>query len=52
MFAIQERWNIPVIWAENRQLAEEAVAHILTKFHALRWLEANNLPVHYVDGDI
>lgn len=52
LFAIEERWGIPVIWAGNRDLAEEAVAHILSKYHALRWLEENNLPVHYVDGDI
>jgi len=52
LFAIQERWDIPIIWAGNRELAEETVAHILSKFHALRWLEENNHPRHFIDGDI
>ena len=50
--AIEERWGIPFVWAGTRELAQEMVAHILTKYHVLRWLEENGLPRHFVDGDI
>jgi len=50
--AIQERWNIPVIFADSHELAEEWTAHVLTKYHLLRWLEDNGCGRWFVDGDI
>lgn len=52
LLAAQERWGIQVIWADSPPLAEEIVAHILSKYYVLRWLEKNKLPAHFVDGDV
>jgi len=50
--AIQERWEIPVIFADSPPVAEEWVAHVLTKYHLLRWLEDHGYGRRFVDGDI
>lgn len=50
--ALQERWNIPVIFGDSFELAEEWVAHVLTKYHTLRWLEENGHGAWFMDGDI
>jgi ERCC4-type nuclease len=50
--AIQERWGIPVYFIDNRELAEEFVAHVLTKYYVRRWLQDANLGDHFQDGDI
>lgn len=52
LLALQERWGIQVIWCDNAELAEETVAHILSKHYTLQWLEDNKLPRHFVDGDV
>ena len=52
LIALQERWGIQVIWCDSAELAEETVAHILSKQYTLQWLKDNKLPVHFVDGDI
>jgi ERCC4-type nuclease len=52
LIAIQERWDIQVIWCDTPELAEETVAHILSKHYTLQWLKDNRLPRHFVDGDI
>jgi hypothetical protein len=52
LIALQERWDIQVVWCDSADLAEEMVAHILSKHYTLQWLEDNNLPRHFVDGDI
>jgi ERCC4-type nuclease len=52
LMALQERWGIQVIWCDSPELAEETVAHILSKHYTLRWLEDNKLPRHFVDGDV
>lgn len=52
LFALQERWGIQVIWCDTVELAEETVAHILSKYYALHWLKENKLPRHFVDRDI
>ena len=50
--AIQERWGIPVHFVDEHALAEELVAHLLTKFYVRRWLQSAGLGDHYQDGDI
>ncbi len=50
--AIQERWGIPVHFVGDHALAEELVAHMLTKAYVLRWLRDAGLGDHYQDGDI
>jgi ERCC4-type nuclease len=50
--AIQERWGIPVHFIDEHELAEEFVAHLLTKFYVRRWLKQAGLGDHYQDGDI
>ena len=52
LIALQERWGIQVIWCDDGALAEEVVAHILSKHHTLHWLKENELPRHFVDYDI
>jgi len=52
LLALQERWGIQVIWCDNAELAEETVAHILSKHYTLQWLKDNRLPRHFVDGDV
>lgn len=52
LIALQERWNIQVVWCDNAELAEETTAHILSKYYTLQWLKDNKLPRHFVDGDI
>ena len=52
LIALQERWDIQVIWCDTAELAEETVAHILSKYYTLQWLKDNELPRHFVDGDI
>jgi hypothetical protein len=50
--AIQERWGIPVHFIDNQELAEEFVAHLLTKFYVRHWLQTAGLGGHFIDGDI
>jgi len=50
--AIQERWGIPVHFVDNPELAEEFVAHLLTKFYVRHWLQTAGLGDHFQDGDI
>lgn len=50
--AIQERWGIPVHFIDNPELAEEFVAHLLTKFYVRQWLTTAGLGDHFQDGDI
>lgn len=50
--AIRERWHIEILYCCNRDLAEERCASILSKYHALRWLEENGYARQYIDGDI
>jgi ERCC4-type nuclease len=50
--AIQERWGIPVHFVDGPVLAEELVAHLLTKFYVRRWLREAGLGDHFQDGDI
>ncbi len=52
LIALQERWEIQVIWCDSPELAEETVAHILSKYYTLQWLKDNKLPQHFVDGDV
>jgi hypothetical protein len=52
LIALQERWGIQVIWCDTAELAEETVAHVLSKFYTLQWLKDNKLPRHFVDGDV
>lgn len=52
LMALQERWDIQVIWCDSPELAEETVAHILSKYYTLQWLKDNKLPRHFVDGDV
>ena len=52
LFALQERWGIQVIWCDTPVLAEETVAHVLSKHYTLQWLKDNNLPQHFVDDDV
>ena len=52
LIALQERWDIQVLWCDTAELAEETVAHILSKYFTLQWLKDNELPRHFVDGDI
>ena len=52
LIALQERWGIQVIWCDTPELAEETVAHILSKHYTLQWLKDNKLPRHFVDGDV
>ena len=52
LMALGERWGIQVVWCDNAELAEETVAHILSKYHTLQWLKSNKLPQHFVDGDV
>jgi DNA excision repair protein ERCC-4 len=50
--AIQERWGIPVHFIDDPELAEEFVAHLLTKFYVRHWLQTAGLGDHFLDGDI
>ena len=50
--AIQERWGIPVHFIDGAELAEEFVAHLLTKFYVRHWLKAAGQGDHFQDGDI
>jgi DNA excision repair protein ERCC-4 len=50
--AIQERWGIPVFFIDRPELAEEYVAHLLTKFYVRRWLRKAGLGDRFQDGDI
>lgn len=50
--AIQERWGIPVHFIDHHELAEEFVAHLLTKFYVRQWLRSHDLGDHFQDGDI
>lgn len=50
--AIQERWGIPVHFIDNAILAEEFVAHLLTKYYVRNWLVRAGLGDYYQDGDI
>jgi ERCC4-type nuclease len=50
--AIQERWGIPVHFVDGPELAEEFVAHLLTKFYVRRWLKKAGLGDHFQDGDV
>jgi DNA excision repair protein ERCC-4 len=52
LMALQERWGIQILWCDNAELAEETVAHILSKSYTLQWLKAHRRPRHFVDGDI
>lgn len=50
--AIQERWGIPVHFIDGPELAEEFVAHLLTKFYVREWLTNAGMGDHFQDGDI
>ena len=50
--AVQERWDIPVYFLDTFLLAEEFVASMLSKYHALWWLEANGYERCIIEGDI
>jgi ERCC4-type nuclease len=50
--AIQERWGIPVYFVDEHPLAEEFVAHFLTKFYVRHWLIQAGLGDHFQDGDV
>jgi DNA excision repair protein ERCC-4 len=50
--AIQERWGIPIHFIDGAELAEEFVAHLLTKFYVSHWLKSAGLGNHFQDGDI
>jgi ERCC4-type nuclease len=50
--AIQERWGISVHFVDGFALAEEFVAHLLTKFYVRRWLMREGHGDRYQDGDI
>jgi DNA excision repair protein ERCC-4 len=50
--AIQERWGIPVHFIDGPELAEEFVAHLLTKFYVRHWLKKAGMGDHFQDGDI
>lgn len=50
--AIQERWGIPVHFIDCPELAEEFVAHLLTKFYVRYWLRKAGMGDHFQDGDI
>jgi hypothetical protein len=50
--AIQERWGMPVYFIDTPELAEECVAHMLTKFYVRHWLRKAGLGDHFQDGDI
>lgn len=50
--AIQERWGIHVCFADEHDLAEEYVAHFLTKFYVRHWLIEAGLGDHFQDGDV
>jgi hypothetical protein len=50
--AAQERWGIQILWCDNSELAEETVAHILSKYYTLHWLKKSRRRQCFVDGDI
>ena len=50
--AIQERWGIPVYFVDEHALAEEFVAHFLTKFYVRHWLIQARLGDYFQDGDV
>jgi ERCC4-type nuclease len=52
LLAAQERWDIPVYFLDEFQLAEEFVASMLSKYHAYRWLEKNGFERCLIEGDI
>ena len=49
---VQERWDIPVYFLDTFLLAEELGASMLSKYHALRWLETNGYERCIIEGDI
>jgi DNA excision repair protein ERCC-4 len=52
LLAAQERWGIQILWCDNCELAEETVAHILSKYYTLYWLKKNRRRQCFVYGDI
>jgi hypothetical protein len=41
----------PVLVIDDPELAEEFVAHLLTKFYVCRWLQTAGLGDHFQDSD-
>ena len=52
LIAAQEKWSIPFYFLDNFTLAEEFVASMLSKYHALCWLEKNGFKKCFIEGDI
>ena len=52
LLAIQERWHIPIIFADHFILAEEWTASALSKFYTFHWLQKNGYGRYLRDGDI
>ena len=52
LLALQSRFNVPIIFAGSRPLAEEWAAHFLTKSFVHLWLRENGHGDHFVDGDV
>jgi len=52
LIAAQEKWSIPFYLLDNFKLAEEFVASMLSKYHALCWLEKNGFKKYFIEGDI
>lgn len=52
LFAIIARWGIPIVFANNRRLGEEAAASLLSKFAALETVESLGYPRQFIEGDI
>lgn len=52
LIAAAARWHIPIYMLDNHSLAEEFLASMFSKYHALHWLEQNGYERCIVQGDI
>ncbi|MBW1794827.1 MAG: hypothetical protein JRJ38_10420 [Deltaproteobacteria bacterium] len=52
LIAIQEKWDIPFYFLDSFELSEEFVASMLSKYHALWWLQKNGFGKYFIQGDI
>ncbi len=52
LVAIQERFDVHIMFAATRELAEEYTVSTLVKYHALHWLEEQGHGRYFIEGDI
>jgi len=52
LVAIQEKFDIHLLFAATKELAEEYTASTLVKYYTLRWLEEHGYQRCFIEGDI